>query len=85
MLDFHKLDLENRQKYDDFLMHCGERGCEYSFANLYMWGRQQATFYEGFLTIFSQFNRVSVYPFPIGKGDLKRVLDALIQDRKSVV
>ena len=70
MIDFQKLDLEKRAQYDAFLMHCGERGCEYSFVNLYLWGRQQAAFYDGFLTIFSRFHRVSVYPFPIGDGDL---------------
>ena len=80
MLDFQKLDFEKRQQYDAFLMHCGERGCEYSFVNLYLWGRQWAAFYDGFLTLFSQFHRLSVYPFPIGKGDLKKVLDALIHD-----
>ncbi len=80
MLDFQKLDFEKRQQYDAFLMHCGERGCEYSFVNLYLWGRQRAAFFDGFLTLFSQFHRLSVYPFPIGKGDLKKVLDALIHD-----
>ena len=82
MIDFQKLDIAAREKYDAFLMHNGERGCEYSFVNLYLWGRQRAAFVDGFLTLFSQFQRKSVYPFPIGQGDLKKVLDAIIHDAR---
>lgn len=80
MIDFQKMDIADREKYDSFLMHSGERGCEYSFVNLFLWGRQRAAFVDGFLTLFSQFQRKSVYPFPIGQGNLKMVLDAIIHD-----
>lgn len=80
MIDFQKMDLSQKEKYDQFLMNCGERGCEYSFANLNLWGRQRAAFVGGYLVLFSQFERRSVYPFPIGKGDMKPVLDAIIHD-----
>ena len=80
MIDFQKLDLARRAEYDAFLHHCGERGCEYSFVNLYLWGRQRVAFVDGYLALFSQFQRKSVYPFPIGQGDLKKVLDAIIAD-----
>lgn len=83
MIDFQKLDFSKRKQYDDFLMHCGERGCEYSFVNLFLWGRQRAAFVNGFLTLFSQFQRNSVYPFPIGHGDLGKVLDAIIHDART--
>lgn len=80
MIDFQKPDFARREEYDAFLKNCGERGCEYSFVNLYLWGRQKVAFVDGFLTLFSQFQRKSVYPFPIGQGDLKKVLDAIIHD-----
>lgn len=80
MIDFQKLDFNNREKYDAFLMYNGERGCEYSFVNLFLWGRQRAAFMDGYLALFSQFQRKSVYPFPIGQGDIKKVLDAIIHD-----
>ena len=60
-------------------MHCGERGCEYNFANLFLWGRQKATLHNGNLAFFCQFNRRSVYLFPLGQ-DLKPTLDAIIHD-----
>lgn len=80
MIDFQKIDLSQRQRYNQFLMHCGERGCEYSLVNLYLWGRQRVAVLEGCLALFSQFDRRSVYPFPIGDGDLAAVLEAVIHD-----
>ncbi len=80
MLDFQKIDLSKKEEYNRFLMHCGERGCEYSLVNLYLWGRQRVALVHGCLALFSQFRRNSVYPFPIGDGDIGAVLDAIIHD-----
>ena len=80
MIPFQSLDIQNKAAYDAYLMHCGARGCEYNFANLYLWGRQRAAFYEDSLVFFSQFNRKSVYLFPLTHGDLKPALEAIIHD-----
>ena len=82
MISFQHLDAAKKADYDRFLHHCGDRGCEYNFANLYLWGRQRAAFHAGNLVFFSQFNRQSVYPFPLQGGDLKASLDAIIHDAK---
>ena len=82
MIPFKPMDIENKAAYDAFLLHCGARGCEYNFANLYLWGRQRAAFYEDSLVFFSQFNRKSIYLFPLTKGDLKPALEAIISDAK---
>lgn len=81
MLDFTPLTLESKPLYDAFLIHCGDRGCEYNFANLFLWGRQKATIHEGNLAFFCQFNRRSVYLFPLGEN-LKPTLDAIISDSR---
>ncbi len=81
MLDFLALKPEDKERYDSFLLHCGERGCEYNFANLFLWGRQKAVIHEGNLAFFCQFNRKSVYLFPVGQ-DLKSTLDAIICDSR---
>ncbi len=81
MIPFQKLDPARRAEYEKFLLHSGRR-CEYAFANLCLWGRQQAAFVDGFLVIFSQFNRKTVYSFPMGEGQVQPVLDAIIQDAK---
>lgn len=83
MLDFQRIDLSKREQYNDFLMNCVERGCEYSLVNLYIWGRQRVAFLHGCLALFSQFERSSVYPFPIGDGDIGAVLDAIIHDARA--
>ena len=80
MIDFHKLDPARKAAYDKFLLNCGQRGCEYNFANLYLWGRQRAAFLGDNLVFFSQFNQRSIYLYPLCNGDLKEVIDAIIHD-----
>lgn len=80
MIDFKPIKIEDKGKYDKLLFADGEKGCEYSFANLFLWGRQKiATVYDD-IVFFSQFNRRTVYPFPIGKSDKKAVISQLIED-----
>lgn len=82
MISFERLMPQQKEKYDEYLLHCGTRGCEYSFANLYLWGRQTAAFLDGYLVLFSHFDGHSVYPFPVGHGDIRPVLDAVIADSR---
>ena len=82
MIDFQKFDLSNKAEYIRRLRSGGDRGCEYSLANLNLWGRQKCAFLEDYLVLFSQFERRSVYPFPVGKGDIRPVLDAIIHDAR---
>ena len=44
MIEFKSMDLSRRDQYNEYLMASGERGCEYSFTNLYLWGRQKPAF-----------------------------------------
>ena len=83
MIDFQSFSPENRDPYNAILQTCGERGCEYSFANLCLWGRQKAALVHGNLAFFSQYNRRSIYPFPVGNGDLKATIDAIIHDAQA--
>ena len=80
MIDFQPLTPEQKEQFSQYLQAGGERGCEYSFVNLYLWGRQKAAIVEDHLVFFSQFNRKSVYLFPVGNGDKQKVLDAIAQD-----
>ncbi|MFR8331878.1 MAG: hypothetical protein ACLU9S_05540 [Oscillospiraceae bacterium] len=47
MIAFKRLDLTRRQEVFDWFHRAGRLGCEYSFVNLYLWGRQHAAFVEG--------------------------------------
>ncbi len=82
MIDFKRITWDKKEEFEKYLFDGNERGCEYSFANLYMWGRQSAEIVCGHLVLFSQYNRRSVYPFPVGVGDKKEVIDAVIADSK---
>ncbi|MBQ6999232.1 MAG: DUF2156 domain-containing protein [Clostridia bacterium] len=82
MINFKPVTIYDKQIYEKYLIDGKERGCEFSFVNLYLWGRQNAAIVHDHLVLFSQFNQRSVYPFPVGEGDKKAVLDAVIQDAK---
>ena len=79
MLNFLPLKIEDKPLHEQYLLRSGERGCEYSFANLFLWGRQKATVHGENMAFFSQFNRKTVYPYPLGV-DVKPTLDAIITD-----
>ncbi len=82
MIDFKPIKVEDKERYQKYLLDGSDRSCEYSFVNLYLWGRQNATILHDHMVLFSQFNRKSVYPYPVGNGDKKPVLDAIIADAK---
>ena len=80
MIAFHRLAPEHKDRYKEYMQNEAERGCEYSFANLYLWGRQHIAFVHDCAGVFSHFYGRSVYPFPIGPGDKKAVIEAYIHD-----
>ena len=80
MIEFKPLEISQKQEYSKLLAMSGKEGCEYSFVNLYLWGRQQAAKVGEDLVIFSQYNRKTVYLFPVGPADKKITLDAIIAD-----
>lgn len=80
MIDFRAITPNDRAAYEAHLLGCGERGCEFSFSNLYLWGRQRLAFIHDHAVLFSQFNRRTVYPFPVGCGDKRPAIDAIIAD-----
>ncbi len=82
MIDFKPITLADKKEYEQYLLNGTEHGCEYSFANLFLWGRQKTALLHDHIVLFSQYNRRTVYPYPIGNGDKKAVLDAIIADSK---
>ena len=82
MIKFQKLEPSRREAYLPYLAAAAHRGCGYSFANLNMWGRQQAALVGGSLVLFSHFSGHTIYPFPAGAGDPGPALDAIIQDSR---
>ena len=82
MIEFKRLNPGQQDLYNRYLMETSARGCEYSFANKYLWGKQQMAFLHGCVAFFSHFYGKSIYPYPIGDGDKKAVIEAIIQDSR---
>ena len=82
MIAFERFHLRDKETYDRFLLRHGCKGCEYNFANLYMWGRQNAAVVGQNLAFFSEFSGKSLYLFPIGDGDILETLELLMADAR---
>lgn len=82
MINFHRLRLDKKEQYEAVLLNGPVRGCEYSFANLYLWGRQEAAFIHGCVAFFAHFYGRSVYPYPIGGGDRRAVVAEILEDAR---
>lgn len=82
MIEFQRLNLSQKDEYNRILFSCPPRGCEYSFANLHLWGLQQVAFLHGCVAFFSHFYGRSVYPYPIGSGDRRAVIEEILRDAK---
>ena len=80
MMNFQRLIPAQKDQYNSLLFACPERGCEYSFANLCLWGHQKVVFFQGCALIFSHYYGKSVYPYPVGTGDKKAAIEAVLQD-----
>ena len=80
MLSFQPITIEDRPLLHSFMWDAEGHGSEYSFANLILWGRKKIAQHHDFLLIQSQFDRRTVYIFPVGTGDVKPALDAIIHD-----
>ncbi len=79
-IEFKRIAPSDKALYESYFPDREARGCEFSFANLYLWGRQSFAIKDGHIVIFSQFSRRSVYPYPVGRGDKKAVIDSIIAD-----
>ncbi len=82
MIDFQTIASIDKSIYQKYLFAEQGRGCELSYANLNMWGEQKAAFLHDHLVLFTRYNDLYMYPFPLGFGDKKVVLDAILEDAK---
>lgn len=84
MLDFLSVDLADKDWMTELFEKGGAPSEEYNFVFAYIWRKTyalSATRMNDFVLVFSQRPTPS-YLFPCGKGDLKPVMEAIIQDAK---
>lgn len=79
-LKFRPLTVDDKALYEKYLFSDTTRGCELSFSNLICWGRHEIAECGDFCVLFSSYGRFEFYPYPVGKGDVFPVIDAIISD-----
>lgn len=80
MIDFKPVTFKDKALYESYLTDIDDRGCELTFANLCFWGQQNIAVVHDHIVLFSHFGDLTIYPYPIGEGDKRPVLDAIIRD-----
>lgn len=86
MLDFQKPKIEDIKWVAPMVEHCGQIGCDISFATTYLWRNEydirickhNDVYYKAYFTK----GNVYGYAFPIGSGNIKNAVDVILQDAK---
>ena len=84
MTEFHRPQLEDRQWVESLLRAEGSQGCEYNFANLYLWSRawsqELARAGERVLTRIEGSLGSCCYLYPAGRGPLSPAVELMEED-----
>lgn len=82
MIDFRPFKEFDRTTYESYFFAETEHCCALSFGNLSMWGDQLAAIVSEQFVVLSNYNGKTMYHFPLGAGDKKAAIEAIIQDAK---
>ena len=82
MINFEPARISQREYYNNFLSTSKERGCEYNFANMILWGQQNIAEVENCLVRLSYYSGHISYSFPIGNGNKEKAILEIIKDAK---
>lgn len=82
MIEFRKITVSDKEKYEKAMNDAYTRGCEFSFANAFMWGEQRICEICGQTVMLATFGEKTIYPFPLGKGEKRPAIEAIISDSK---
>ena len=82
MIPFERLSFEHKREIDAMLAHASHRGCAFTFANLYIWGRQYVARAGEDLLLYSHFGGRTMYPYPVCPGDPRPAIELLMADAR---
>ena len=85
MIDFRTPELSDRGWVDELFFAGNHRGCEYSFSILYCWKdayQQKVARVNDFAVQYLSGMIGPAYPFPVGRGDVKPVLELMMEDAR---
>lgn len=87
MLNFKKPEIEDKIWVDECLKHANSMNCEYTFGNVYVWATSYSTeicHYKNFFICRWGRGKERSYSLPLGEGDFTEVINAIIDDAKSL-
>lgn len=85
MIPFKDIELKDKELITSYTLNSMRQNCDLSFSNLCSWRFLYDTKFavmDGFLLLKFRAGGRNVYMMPIGSGDLKQVLDALMDDAR---
>lgn len=83
MINFKKVELEDKRWMDPLLTAANFSGCHHNFTNIFAWAenyQHQIAQVNDFLVLKGANEGVQYYFYPAGRGELKSVLEMMRQD-----
>ena len=83
MIDFHTPTLADKDWINRKIEETGCRSCEYTFGNIFAYGAKmdiKVADYEGCLVTRCIYGEELMYCYPMGNGDKKAAIEAIIRD-----
>lgn len=87
MIEFKKLTLADKATIQYYTLKSNRRNCDLSFANLYSWRFLYHTEFavmDGYLLLRFIFKERLSYMMPVGEGDLRPIMKAIMADAKAM-
>lgn len=86
MLNFKTPELEDKNWISECYSYAHSMNCEYTFGNIYLWRaayKSLVAHYDGFVICRWGSNHDIKYSLPIGRGDFRQAVQAIISDAVS--
>ena len=85
MITFKKVELSDREWINHRLKQAQYKSCDFSFVNNFIWRYSNHIEFadvNGFYCLKSGVGEEQCYTYPVGEGDIKPVIEALMEDAK---
>lgn len=86
MIQFRPIEVEDKKRVQHYTLRSSRRNCDLSFSNLYSWRflyRTQIAEMNGFLLFRFYVENERAYMMPVGEGDVRPVIEALMEDARA--
>ena len=77
---FRPIETHDKNQYENLLSGHTGKGCEFTFANLILWGERLISFVDDHVVIFSNFEGRRYYFVLVGECDTKSLFDGIFED-----